>query len=514
MKYKIILRQISLITVLSILISLSFSAKLFAQDSDSILQSHDATILVEQTDDDTDEAAPESPSSEDTSSAEDTTEPEPEPEPVQIPSFPDVKEDDWFYADVTKLIEKQIIAGYPDGMFHPERVITNAEFVKILMLSIGADLSEVGDELLFGNHWASAYITLAYNRNIISAEELIEDFDPDAPITRSSMTKMMILSLEIEPARIDDPFTDISDIYASTAYNEYLLRGYLLEDDTRVYRGDSNALRSEATAIAVRIMEYLEDSYEYKKTAILQNAAANALNNEFELIDLFYILNREFITDFTFRSNIPLEECSKYYHHANVIHLEYFYSSYIHYKYYTNKHIYEIKLEYSPSLDELKALHLAAEEKADIILESIITDDMTDFDKVKAIHDYLILNCEYDYLNYIDGTIPLESRLAYGALINKTAVCQGYCAAFNVLCNRLGIRSVGITGYAPSSDDAHAWNMILIDGQIYYIDVTHDDPVPDKKGHISYKYFLLSEAEMTELGYTWDKSQSNLKYLY
>jgi len=328
------------------------------------------------------------------------------------------------------------------------------------------------------------------------------------------MTKMMILALGIEPARIDDPFTDISDIYASTAYNEYLLRGYLMEDDTRVYNGNSNAMRSEAAAIAVRIMNYRENSYEYKKAAILENASQNPLNNEFELLDLFYIINREFMTEFTFESTVPLDTCMEYYFHANVIHLEYFYSSNTYFKHYTNVNRYELTLEYAPDIETQKQYHSAAVEKADKIIASIITEGMSGLEKIKAIHDYLILNCAYDYDSYIAGSISPESRLSYGALCNQSAVCQGYAAAFNLLCDRVGIRSVGVSGFAPGSEDEHAWNMLLLDGQIYYIDVTHDDPVPDQKGRISYKYYYLTEAEMTRLGYTWDKNQSNLKYLY
>ena len=77
-----------------------------------------------------------------------------------------------------------------------------------------------------------------------------------------------------------------------------------------------------------------------------------------------------------------------------------------------------------------------------------------------------------------------------------------------------GIRSIAIGGNAPNSSEDHSWNMVLVDGQIYYVDTTHDDPVPDRKGRTSYKYFYLTEAEMTSLGYVWDKSQSNIKYFY
>lgn len=425
--------------------------------------------------------------------------------------FSDVTDADWFYLDVKTLCDAGIVNGYPDGYFHPEREISNAEFIKILICT-DPTAKSISATTLFPTHWASKYITAAHERGIINDIDLRTGFNPDSPVTRSSMTKMMILALGIEPARIDDPFTDISDMYASTAYNEYLLRGYLLEDGSRVYKGAGNAMRSEASAIAVRVMEYRADSYSYKRDAILENASKNPLNNEFELINLFYILNREFITEFTFETKFPVEVWTEYYRHSNLINLEYFYNS--SYSFRTGSEIYTIKLEYSSDIEQLKRLHSDSEEKADRIINSIITADMSDYDKVKAIHDYLILNCEYDYANYLTGTLPFETRLAYGALCNRIAVCQGYTAAFNMLCKRAGIRTAAIGGFAPNSKDSHSWNMVLLDGQIYYVDVTHDDPVPDLKGKITYRYFCLTESEMSSLGYSWVKSYSNIKYLY
>ncbi|MCI8387550.1 MAG: hypothetical protein HFE63_03680 [Clostridiales bacterium] len=430
--------------------------------------------------------------------------------PTKALTFPDVKDGDWYYADVMKLAEAGILNGYPDGLFYPEQEITIAEFIKIVICTEG----DVPDSaILFPDNWAAKYIDAAYQRGIITDTDLKSGFDPDAPITRSAMTKMMILALGIEPARIDDPFTDISDMYASTAYNEYLLRGYLMPDYSRIYNGVGNAARSEAAAIAVRMIAYRNDSYSYKRDAILQNASENPLNSELELIDLFYILNREFITEFTFTTNVPYDKWTSYYLHSNVINLEYFYSSGVSIDAYSNGR-YTLKLQFDMDIDSYKSLHTLAEEKADKIIESIITPQMSDMDRVKAIHDYIVLNCAYDYENYLAGTIPYESYTAYGALCNKTAICQGYAASFNLLCERVGIRSVAIGGYPPNSNIDHVWNMVLINGQIFYIDTTHDDPVPDRKGMVSYRYFCLTESEMTSLGYVWDKTCSNLKYFY
>ena len=139
------------------------------------------------------------------------------------------------------------------------------------------------------------------------------------------------------------------------------------------------------------------------------------------------------------------------------------------------------------------------------IVEGIISPEMTDHEKLRAIHDYIILTCAYDYENYLATTIPEESYLAYGALIDHVAVCQGYSAAFNLLCRKAGIKSLTLAGRTSGVDyNNHAWNMVMLDGEIYFIDVTSDDPVPDKEGMISLTHFLQTPEAFRELGFSWD----------
>ena len=426
--------------------------------------------------------------------------------------FPDVSVSDWFANDVWKLTDAGIISGYPDGYFHPERELTNAEFIKLLVCAVGVDESG-GNVRLYPEHWASGYITCAYERGMITDDDLVAGFDPDAPITRSAMTKMMILSLGIDTVRTDTPFTDTDDVYACAAYGEYLLRGYIQPDGSRICNGSGRAMRSEAAAIAVRVMEYRADPYAFKSNAVLENASANVLRTEQELIDLFCVLNREFMTEFTFRTSQTTRYIREYCERSNVINLEYFYNSY------TNidplgDGYYRVRIEYLPDAATVRKYHSEAVEKADRIVAAVISPEMSLSDQVRALHDYLVKNCEYDYANYAAGTITQESRLAYGALVGGKAVCQGYCAAFALLCERAGIRCIVVGGNAPNSPDNHAWNVVLIDGEKYHIDVTHDDPVPDRKGSVSYRYFGLTDDEMTSYGYVWDKDCTAILYFY
>lgn len=422
--------------------------------------------------------------------------------------FFDVKPTDWFYSDVMRLADADILNGYYDGGFYPERQVTTAEFIKLVVAGVlDVDRFNV-DDVLFEGHWASKYIGLAYKLGFITDEDLENGLSPDDPIKRGDTAKFAARALGINvDGSTENPFLDHADGYAISAFREYLVRGYPAENGTRLFNGDSYVCRSEAAAIVARVIDYANDPYAYKRDAILKNAAEFPLKYEWELIDLFYVLNRELVTDFTFTTPYSYSEWSGIYHRANIMYLEYFYSSYLNCSYKRNSNVYSLVLEYETDTETLRSYHDEVEEKASRIVDNIINGEMDDTEKIKAIHDYIVLNCKYDYDNYVKGNVSIESRLAYGVICRRTAVCQGYSAAFNMLARRAGIRAEIVTGTAPGNADVHAWNRVTIDGKVYHIDATHDDPVPDRQGYVSYKYFMRTDREMAELGYVWEKNE-------
>lgn len=128
------------------------------------------------------------------------------------------------------------------------------------------------------------------------------------------------------------------------------------------------------------------------------------------------------------------------------------------------------------------------------IIQSITNASMSERDKVKAVHDWICANTAYDYESYLKGTIPLSSSTAYGLLTTHKGVCAAYADTFKLFMDLLEIDAKKVTGKARGG--AHAWNQVKVDGVWYSIDVTWDDPVPDKPGVRSYKYFLISNEQM------------------
>lgn len=109
------------------------------------------------------------------------------------------------------------------------------------------------------------------------------------------------------------------------------------------------------------------------------------------------------------------------------------------------------------------------------------------------VHDRLAQWCEYDYANFQAETVPHESYSAYGALVNHRSVCQGYAYAFEWLMDELGIPCV----YISSESINHGWNMVTLDGEDYFIDVTWDDPVWDIPGYVEHVDLLKPFASFS-----------------
>lgn len=131
--------------------------------------------------------------------------------------------------------------------------------------------------------------------------------------------------------------------------------------------------------------------------------------------------------------------------------------------------------------------------KIDQIINTVITISMTTNDKIKAIHDYLILNVRYDTENYNKGTISDRSHSSYGALVDGVSVCSGYSEAFNALLNELDIDSYIAGGVANGG--AHAWNYVQFEEGYYYVDVTWDDY---DDGVLRYDYYQLTEDQIDD----------------
>lgn len=133
--------------------------------------------------------------------------------------------------------------------------------------------------------------------------------------------------------------------------------------------------------------------------------------------------------------------------------------------------------------DFYKRLEMAVNE-----INKGITSDMTDFEKELYYHDWLCKNVEY--AKSLDDDLLFTS---YGALVNNTAVCEGYAKAMQLLCATQNIDCHLVFGYAQGSTgsfEGHTWNQIKIDGKYYNLDVTVND------SSASYDFFNVTDKQL------------------
>jgi hypothetical protein len=166
-----------------------------------------------------------------------------------------------------------------------------------------------------------------------------------------------------------------------------------------------------------------------------------------------------------------------------------------------------LELGYKYSKSTTLTMQKTMNQRADSIIKKVIKKGMDDGQKVMAIHDYLADYITYDMKNYKRNTIPAKSYTAYGALVKKVAVCDGYTHAMDLLMKKAGIESHRVVGkgYHPDgSGEAHSWNLLKVKGAYYYLDMTWDDRDIKDKPDARYKYFLVTQKELSR-DHTWNK---------
>lgn len=125
----------------------------------------------------------------------------------------------------------------------------------------------------------------------------------------------------------------------------------------------------------------------------------------------------------------------------------------------------------------------------DEIITKEITTDMSDEDKLLAIHNYIINNTRYDINKSNDA-----SYTALGPLFNGTAVCSGYADLMAIFISKFGLKNYKV------ASDTHVWNAILINEEWLHIDLTWDDPVTKDSSvdTLSHKFFLINTDKLLE----------------
>ena len=150
------------------------------------------------------------------------------------------------------------------------------------------------------------------------------------------------------------------------------------------------------------------------------------------------------------------------------------------YRYYT--------IAFTPTYFTTAEQETAVTEKVNELLRTrfAFEESSSDYEKIYSVYDYICSNVTYDNENLNDSTYTLKYT-TYAALINGTAVCQGYASLLYRLLRELDLGVRVATGYGGmASEDVsnyyenHAWNIAQIDSKWYYADSTWDAGFSDE----------------------------------
>ena len=151
----------------------------------------------------------------------------------------------------------------------------------------------------------------------------------------------------------------------------------------------------------------------------------------------------------------------------------------------------EIKLKYtSDDKKVIKEQIKSVSSKVDEIISGLTSTN--EIDKEIELHDKL---CDIiDYYAYTDiNKIPQDKHTIYGALINKSAVCDGISKAMQILLDRCNIENILVIG---KIDELHAWNLVKLEDEWYNLDLTSDKSIKGDTKYIIHSYFNVTSYEI------------------
>lgn len=132
---------------------------------------------------------------------------------------------------------------------------------------------------------------------------------------------------------------------------------------------------------------------------------------------------------------------------------------------------------------------------ASAILDEIITEDMTPYDKEYAVYDWMVRNLSEDNgLLVVIPTTQADCDNPYGVLKYHNAVCVGYATTFRMFMQMLDIPCMVV----HNTEKYHSWDLVQLDGEWYHTDVYSGSSQEE------FAYFNMSDRQLAANGQSWD----------
>ena len=220
-----------------------------------------------------------------------------------------------------------------------------------------------------------------------------------------------------EPKEVEE-LRQMEVAQSEEGHQEYYFK-QLTEEEQRVYRELLKGIRAREKEFYLTISD--DDSIDRSYHAVLKDHP-----------EIFWVHNREKIYKTTYSDS---DYCV-------------FTPGYT----YTDSEIDEIQTAMEQSFQEVRAL---------------IPEDAGDYEKVRIVYTYVI-----DHTQYQTGE---DDQSIAGVFWKKSAVCAGYAGAVKYLQERLDIPCIYVDGSTKGSTEGHAWDIVKIGQEYYYVDATNGD---------------------------------------
>lgn len=220
-----------------------------------------------------------------------------------------------------------------------------------------------------------------------------------------------------EPKEVEE-LRQMEVAQSEEGHQEYYFK-QLTEEEQRVYRELLKGIRAREKEFYLTISD--DDSIDRSYHAVLKDHP-----------EIFWVHNREKIYKTTYSDS---DYCV-------------FTPGYT----YTDGEIDEIQTAMEQSFQEVRAL---------------IPEDAGDYEKVRIVYTYVI-----DHTQYQTGE---DDQSIAGVFWKKSAVCAGYAGAVQYLLERLDIPCIYVDGSTKESTEGHAWDIVKIGQEYYYVDATNGD---------------------------------------
>ena len=220
-----------------------------------------------------------------------------------------------------------------------------------------------------------------------------------------------------EPKEVEE-LRQMEVAQSEEGHQEYYFK-QLTEEEQRVYRELLKGIRAREKEFYLTISD--DDSIDRSYHAVLKDHP-----------EIFWVHNREKIYKTTYSDS---DYCV-------------FTPGYT----YTDSEIDEIQTAMEQSFQEVRAL---------------IPEDAGDYEKVRIVYTYVI-----DHTQYQTGE---DDQSIAGVFWKKSAVCAGYAGAVQYLLERLDIPCIYVDGSIKGSTEGHAWDIVKIGQEYYYVDATNGD---------------------------------------